>query len=123
MASDPLSGAGEPVELVKGQVVTVFRSRLRPGAADVYGPLAAELLDRARRAPGFVDAATFTADDGERVTVVTFASEETHRGWRDDPVHRRAQELGRQELYAEFSIQVSTCTAVRRWSQAGGPAT
>ena len=109
------------MDLEAGQVVTVFRSRLRPDAVDGYGPLAAELLERARREPGFVDAATFTADDGERVTVVTFASEETHRAWRDDPVHRRAQELGRRALYAEFSIQVATCTSARRWSPAGEP--
>ncbi|MDA8365380.1 MAG: antibiotic biosynthesis monooxygenase [Actinomycetota bacterium] len=106
-----------------GQVVTVFRSRLRPDAVDAYGPLAAELLERARQAPGFVDAAAFTAADGERVTVVTFATEETHRAWRDDAVHRRAQELGRRALYAEFSIQVSTCTSARRWAPEGDPGT
>ena len=48
--------------------------------------------------PGFVDFKSFVADDGERVSIVTFASVETHRAWRDHPEHRAAQHMGRGAL-------------------------
>jgi heme-degrading monooxygenase HmoA len=104
----------------EGQVVTVFRSRRRPGTEDSYGPLAESLLAAARAQPGFVDFATFESDDGEHVSLVTFDSPEAHAAWRDDPRHRAAQVVGRDELYDAFSIQVGTCTGVTRWERPAG---
>jgi heme-degrading monooxygenase HmoA len=104
---------------VAGQVVTVFRSRRRSEAEAEYQALSAEMLAAARAVPGFVDFKTFTADDGERVSLVTFADPDSHRAWRDDPRHRRAQQLGRGEFYLEYSIQVGECTHVSRWSRGG----
>jgi heme-degrading monooxygenase HmoA len=60
----------------------------------------------ARAMPGFVDFKSFTADDGERVSIVVFASPEAHAAWRDDARHRVAQQRGRDEWYAEYRIQV-----------------
>ncbi len=97
--------------------MTVFRSRLRDGCADTYGPLAAELGAAARSLPGFVDLTESSAPDGERVTVVTFASWEAHRAWRDDPRHRAAQARGRDEFYEEYSIQVGECVTARAWTR------
>jgi heme-degrading monooxygenase HmoA len=54
----------------QGQVLTVFRSRLRADAAG-YADHAARMSALARTMPGYVDHKTFVADDGERVTVVT----------------------------------------------------
>ena len=101
------------------QVVTVFRSRLRPDAeAHGYGELAAGMETRARSMPGFVDFKTFRADDGERVSLVTFASIEHQDAWRDDAEHRAAQARGRAEFYAEYSISICTEHA-RRTFRAG----
>ncbi len=94
-----------------GQVVTVFRSRLRPDAVAEYESVAEQMVTVARAMPGFVDYKTFAADDGERVTIVTFASRADHDAWRAHPEHRHAQRLGRERLYETFSIQV--CTVVR----------
>ncbi|MGD0881937.1 MAG: antibiotic biosynthesis monooxygenase [Acidimicrobiales bacterium] len=99
----------------EGQIVTVFRSRRRPGTEDVYGPLADAMLAAARTQPGFVDFATFESADGERVSLVTFDSPDSHALWRDDPRHRSAQRQGRDELYDSFTIQVGVCTGVTRW--------
>jgi len=92
--------------LLDGPVVTVFRSRLREGAGPEYEPLAKRMLALARTMEGFVDFASFRADDGERLSLITFASMSTHRAWRDHPEHRAAQAAGRARLYEEFSIQV-----------------
>jgi heme-degrading monooxygenase HmoA len=97
------------------EVVTVFRSRLRPDADPAYGILAAEMEAAAREVPGFVDFKTFTADDGERVSLVVFDSPDSHRAWRDDPRHLEAQRRGRAEFYLEYSIRVGESVRVRRW--------
>lgn len=89
-----------------GPIVIVFRSRLRHGAGPEYEPLAERMLALARTVDGFVDFASFRSDDGERVSLITFASMEAERAWRDHPEHRAAQAAGRDRLYETFSIQV-----------------
>ena len=94
-----------------GQVVTVFRNVLRAEGVEEYGEHARQIRELAGTMPGFVDAKTFTADDGERVTVVTFADQASNDAWRDQVDHRAAQAAGRSTYYERYSIQV--CTAVR----------
>lgn len=89
------------------RIVTVFRSRLRPGAAEEYGELAARMEARARAMPGLLDFKTFVADDGERVSIVVFDSWANHEAWRTDEEHRRAQARGRSTLYESYTIQVA----------------
>lgn len=98
------------------EIVTVFRSRLRPGVEEDYGPLAGEMMATARAMPGFVDARSYSAPDGERVTIVKFSDRRSHDAWRDHPGHRRAQERGRAEFYAEYSIQVCELVSERGFS-------
>ena len=88
-------------------VVTVFRSRLRRDAeANGYGELAARMEGRARAMPGFVDFKSFTATDGERLSVIVFDTIAHQRAWRDDSEHRVAQQRGRDAFYSEYSISV-----------------
>ncbi len=101
----------------EGQVVTVFRSRQRQGTEPEYQNLSAEIELMARSMPGFVDFKSFTAEDGERVSLATFASPVDQRAWRDDRSHRRAQQRGRDEFLDEYSIQVARCSYVSRWSR------
>lgn len=100
-----------------GEVVTVFRSRLRADAGDDYATTAAEMERYAREMPGFVDFKTFVADDGERVSLVTFASRESHDAWRSDARHREAQRRGREHWYAQYHIQVCELLAERTFTQ------
>ena len=55
--------------------------------------------------PGFISIKTFTAEDGERVSIVEFDKQANHDAWRN-PEHREAQHLGREKFYSEFQIQV-----------------
>ena len=75
-----------------GQVVTVFRSRLRADGLEEYAATAARMDELARAVPGYVDHKAFTAEDGERVTVVTFADQASHDAWRS---HAAAERWGR----------------------------
>jgi heme-degrading monooxygenase HmoA len=92
-------------------MVTVFRSRVRPENADEYLKMAARMKEIASAMPGYISHKGFTAEDGERCTIVEFESEETHRAWAEHPGHRKAQQLGRERFYSEFSIHV--CTALK----------
>jgi heme-degrading monooxygenase HmoA len=103
----------EPHETDRARV-TVFRSRLRDGA-DGYDQTADAMEARARRAPGFVDFKTFVAADGERVSIIVFATPEAHDAWRRDAEHRDAQRRGRDDWYAEYLIQVCDLVAERRF--------
>ncbi len=88
-----------------GQVVTVFRSRLRADA-HAYGEDARAISALARTMPGYVEHKAFTAEDGERVTLVTFADRASHDAWRDHPEHRAAMRRGIADYYETYSIQV-----------------
>jgi heme-degrading monooxygenase HmoA len=92
-------------------IVTVFRSRLMPGVRDDYLALAARMNELAKTMPGYISHKGFFADDGERVTVVEFESEEGMRAWRMNPEHRAAQKKARESYYSEYSVQI--CEVVR----------
>ena len=92
-------------------MITVFRSRIRRENVEEYENATARMDALARSMPGYVSHKGFTAEEGERVTIVEFESEETHRAWATHPEHREAQRLGRERFYAEFRIQV--CMALR----------
>jgi maleylpyruvate isomerase len=97
--------------------VTIFRSRLRQEAVQSYGSVAERIAEVARAMPGFVEIKTFTADDGERVSLVTFASAEEHEAWRVHPEHRAAQRRGREEFYQDYLIQVCQVTSERSFTR------
>ena len=92
-------------------IVTVFRSRLQPGVREEYVALAERMNEIAKTMPGYISHKGFFADDGERVTIVEFESEEGMRAWRMHPEHREAQRQARETFYAEYSVQV--CEVVR----------
>jgi heme-degrading monooxygenase HmoA len=100
-----------------GQVVTVFRSRPRAEAADEYAATAPRILALARAMPGFVDAKSFTADDGEHVTIATFTDEDSQLAWRTQAEHQVAQQAGRDRFYAGYSLQVCQTVRARAFSR------
>jgi heme-degrading monooxygenase HmoA len=113
--SRPEPDETHPAHLSVGQTITVFRSRLRPEGSDDYGGVAKAMEAAVRSIPGFVDAKTFKADDGERVTVATFADRDALETWRQLADHREAQKRGRDEFYLEYSVQTGTCEHAVVW--------
>jgi heme-degrading monooxygenase HmoA len=87
-------------------IVTVFRHRLNPDTRDEYAALLTRVVELSKTIPGYVSQKRFTADDGERVTLVEFATEEGQRAWASHPEHVAAMRLGREKLYTDFNIQV-----------------
>ncbi len=100
------------------EILTVFRSRLRGDAYDNgYGDHATAMLERAKSMPGFLSFKAFTADDGERVSVIVFASPEDQERWANDEVHRAAQAAGVASYYTEYSITIAEVVRDRSWTR------
>ena len=89
------------------RAVTVFRSRLNLGIDADYAAVAQRMNDLATQMPGYIEHKSFLADDGERVTIVTFADQASHDAWRNHPEHRAAQQAGRERFYSEYSLTVA----------------
>jgi len=81
-------------------IVGIFRSRLRAGVHEAYGPVAERMEALARGMQGFLGIKTFVAEDGERVSLFAFESLEALDAWRTHAEHREAQRRGRETFYA-----------------------
>ncbi|HEY7780691.1 MAG TPA: antibiotic biosynthesis monooxygenase [Ktedonobacterales bacterium] len=90
-------------------VVALFGTVLR---ADVdlaeYRARNERMEELVRRMPGFISVKAYTADDGDRVVIARFESEEALDAWRSLPEHVEAQRLGREAYYESYWVQVYT---------------
>ena len=89
-------------------LITVFRSRLKPGLRDEYAAAVDRMSALARTMPGYIADKVLYAEDGERCTIVEFENEAGLRTWRTNPEHIEAQKMARQKYYTEYSVQVCT---------------
>ncbi|MCX4164958.1 MULTISPECIES: antibiotic biosynthesis monooxygenase [Paraburkholderia] len=100
-------------------IVTVLRSRLNPDAQEDYKRWLARMSVVASEVPGYISHRDFIAEDGERVIVVEFESEEDVRAWTRHREYAQANKKGGSALFAEFRVQV--CNVVRdtadHWSR------
>ena len=104
-------------------IVTVFRSRLHPGTEGEYRPMAKRMSELARTIPGYISHKGFVADDGERVTIVEFESEEAMREWRVHPEHAKAKKRGIESFFSDYKFQICSIIRQRAWTaKPGAPA-
>lgn len=99
-------------------IVTVFRSRLAAEFQSDYQQMAPRMSALVRAVPGYISHKGFTAEDGERLTLVEFESEESLRAWAVHPEHVLAKKAGRDRLFSEYRVQV--CRVLR---DSGKPST
>lgn len=92
-------------------IITLFRNRLRSDAGTDYPEWLARMRGIVTKMPGYIAHKVYTAEDGERCTVVEFDSEEHQRAWSTHPEHLQAKGKGRTSFYSEYRLQV--CTLVR----------
>lgn len=88
-------------------IIVVFRSRVRPEYEEEAAPMKQRIAEIAGSMPGYISHKGFVAEDGERVSIHYWESEEQLRAFRDHPEHREIQKFGREKLYEEFSSHVS----------------
>lgn len=87
-------------------ILIVIRSRVRAENAERYYELAEKMGGIARAMPGFISWKSYSATDGERVSIHEWETGEHLRAWKEHPEHRRVQALGRRDFYEEFTINV-----------------
>ncbi|HEY8100623.1 MAG TPA: antibiotic biosynthesis monooxygenase [Burkholderiaceae bacterium] len=92
-------------------IVTIFRTRLKPEADQEYGHWVKRMSELAVTMPGYISHKGFAAQDGERVTIIEFESEEAMRAWSRHTEHVEAKKKGRTDFYAEYRVQI--CTQLR----------
>jgi heme-degrading monooxygenase HmoA len=95
------------MQLLAMTVLTVFRSRLRPGVESAYREVAIEMSRLVRLTDGFIDEKFYEAPDGERVTIARFADFASEQAWASNPEHVAAQRRGRDEFYTWYDIAVA----------------
>ncbi len=96
-------------------IVTVFRSRLNAGTQEEYGPMAKRMSELAQSIPGYISHKGFVAEDGERVTIVEFESEEALNEWRIHPEHAKAKRRGIETFFSDYKFQVCNVIRDRAW--------
>jgi heme-degrading monooxygenase HmoA len=97
-------------------IVTVFRSRLNPGVQDEYGPMAKRMSELAQTIPGYIAHKGFVAEDGERVTIVEFETEEALHEWRRHSEHAKAKRRGIEHFFSDYKFQICSVIRERSWS-------
>ena len=97
-------------------IVTVFRTRLNPGVQEEYGPMAKQMSELAQSVAGYISHQGFVAEDGERVTIVEFESEEALREWRIHPEHGKAKRRGIESFFSDYKFQICNVIRDRTWS-------
>ena len=88
-------------------IVVLFRSKLTPAAGEDYAQEAAAMNEYVKSQPGFVAVKSFTADDGERLTIVWWKDRETLEQWRHNPDHAEVKKTGRQRWYEYYKMEVA----------------
>ena len=100
--------------------IVVFRNRKR---ADIdraaYDAQAEAMEAMARAQPGFLAFKSFTAEDGEVVSISEWESEAHARAWGRVAEHRGAQADGRARWYAEYSIAMADVARVHTFTAKG----
>ena len=96
-------------------LVILFRSRFTEAAGDDYARAATAMLEYAGTFPGFVDQKSYTAGDGERLTIVRWRDAESLAVWANDPRHRTIQATGRDRWYEWYDMEVAEVTRTSRF--------
>lgn len=98
--------------------VNVFRSRKRAGFdADAYAADAARMGELASAQKGFLSYKSFTAADGETLTMSEWESEADARAWRNHPEHARVQGSGRADYYESYTVYSCTNPKMHRFDR------
>jgi heme-degrading monooxygenase HmoA len=104
-------------------MVILFRSKLTDTDPEGYARMAAAMDAHVRTFDGFIDAKSFRAEDGERLTVVWWRDEASLKVWATDAKHRVAQNLGRERWYEYYKLDIAEIVRVSNFDRSAAEAT
>ncbi|MES2069069.1 MAG: antibiotic biosynthesis monooxygenase [Pseudomonadota bacterium] len=91
-------------------ILTVFRSRLKsdlkPEQLQKFMQMFGRMSALAPTMPGYISHKGFGSEDGERVVIVEFETEEAQLAFASHPAHQEAIELGVQHAFLDYSVQI-----------------
>ena len=100
--------------------MVVFRNRKRADIDRAAYDAQAETMEALARAqPGFLAFKSFTAEDGEVVSISEWESGSHARAWGRVAEHRSAQADGRARWYAEYSIAMADVAQIHTFIAKG----
>ena len=97
--------------------IILFRSKLTNEAGADYDAMNAELESLVQGNPGFIRAKSYSAADGERLTVVWWRDQESLLEWRNLARHREAQNTGRSRWYRYYEMEVATVSRTKSFDR------
>ena len=77
--------------------------------------MAKQMSELAKGIAGYISHKGFVAQDGERVTIVEFESEEALRAWQVDREHGKAKRRGIESFFSEYKFQICNVLRSRAW--------
>ena len=82
---------------------------LRPGAEEKFERAISRMRERVKGFDGYLgeESCQSIAKDGKFVTIFYWRDRETMAAWRQDPVHLKVQQLGREEIFAWYRIRIA----------------
>jgi heme-degrading monooxygenase HmoA len=90
-------------------VTVIFEVWPKPGRAQRYFDLAAELKPMLQSIDGFVSVERFQSlsTEGKFLSMSLWRDEEAVRAWRTHGGHRGSQQEGRSDVFADYRIRVA----------------
>lgn len=102
-----------------GSYAVIFTSQ-RCNSDPAYANMADRMAALAAQQPGYLGARSARGVDGLGITVSYWDSLAAITAWRAHLDHQHARNLGRQQWYADYELQVAQVTRAYAWqSQAG----
>ena len=102
-------------------VVVLFGTNKRDDIdLEEYAARNERMYELVQQIPGFIDIKGYVSDDGERISIARFETEEALKEWRFQPEHVETQRRAREKYYDSYWVQV--CKTVRdyEFSRHGG---
>ena len=86
----------------------IFEVQPKPGRTQDYLDIAAALKPELEKIDGFISVERFQSlsTEGKILSLSFWRDETAVRGWREHERHRRAQQRGRSDIFADYRISV-----------------
>ncbi len=102
-------------------VLLLFKTQQRSDInQEDYQKAGARMQELASKMPGFISIKGYTADDGERLSIIKFESAETMEAWRTHPEHLAVQRRAREAFYESYWGQAFALVREYEWSRETG---
>jgi heme-degrading monooxygenase HmoA len=94
----------------------IFRS-VRTSVDEGYADMAMQMVAMAEQQAGFLSMESFSNEHGRRVTICYWENEEAILAWKNVAAHQLAQQLGKDQWYASFDLEICKVERAYSWER------